>query len=88
MKLKAIIIPSSPSNDAICGNAKSQPRPSSALVEIFITSKIVGITIGKPRTGSKEAFLPALEEIAAINVSPEAKPRHPSSIAIANKNLS
>lgn len=55
---------------------------------IRMTMIKVGITNGKPRTGNKEAFLPAFAAIPETNVSAEDIPRHPNSMAMKNRGLS
>ena len=72
----------------ICGQARSQPRASNALTDSLITNNKVGIISGKPRTGSRVEFFPALAEMAETKVNPAERPRQASSMAKENKPTS
>ena len=79
MKLSEIIIKSSPKSVEIFFQAMSQPSASNDVMDKRITSIKVGMRIGKPRTGSKEEFLPALAAMAETRVNAEAIPTQPNS---------
>lgn len=88
MMLSAIIMESSPQSVHIFFQAISHPSASRDVTESRVTNNNVGISKGKPRTGSRDEFFPVFAAIADTSVSEDAIPMHPNWITQKNIQLS